>query len=174
MRTFITLALVAGCATLFANGNSDKATAKTRVSIYAPITIVKTADLDFGAIVMDGFTGGSVDLSENSGIPTYTDCAALSGSKARQPQLAVFHVRFDKDLAWSRSATVATVDGCTYSPVDMSPLTPCVLNGTYDGKDFTDKDGTNKDHFLVGGKLTIPANTFGEKTGTLEVTVAYN
>lgn len=174
MRTFITLALIAGCATLFANGNSDKATAKTRVSIYAPITIVKSADLDFGAIVMDGFTGGSVDLSENTGAATYTNCAALSGSKARQPQLAMFHVRFDKELAWSRSATVHTVDGCTFSPVDFSPLTTCVLNGTVDGKDFNDKPGTDKDHFLVGGKLTIPANTFGERTGTLEVTVAYN
>ena len=174
MRKLITLALVAAAPALFANGNSDKATATTRASIYAPITIVKTSDLDFGAIVMNGFTGGSVDLNENTGAATYTDCAALSGSKARYPMLATFHVRYDSNLTYSRTATVHTVDGCTFTPVDFESPVACTLTGTVDGKDFNDKAGTSKQHFFVGGKLNIPANVFGEKTGTLEVTVAYN
>lgn len=171
MRTLLALALVAAPA--FADGNSDKTSATTKVNIYAPITIVKGADLDFGAIVMSGFTGGSVELSDATPA-VYTDCAKLGGTAARNPTLAWFHVRKDATLAYSREATVHTVADCTFDPVVFGAATPCVLAGTVDGKDFSNKVGTNKEHFYVGGKLTIPADTFGEKTGTLEVTVAYN
>lgn len=171
MRTLLALALVASPA--FADGNTSKADAKTKVSIYAPITIVSTQDLDFGAIVMNDFSGGSVTL-DPSAAPDYQNCARLTGSKARGHQLAWFHVRKDANLTYTRTATAHTVADCTFSPVLFGTVYGCGWNGMVGGVDFTDKAGTTKEHFFVGGKLTIPADTFGEKTGTVEVTVDYN
>lgn len=186
MRTLLTLALVASPALMAAGpGNTSSATAKTFVNIVAPVFVECTQDLYFGTVLMDAYDqGGSVTMTTetkpnvNPTVKTLTTvgCDQLLGGKISP---AFFHYMKDnrypvnvivegKTMAGSGLVGVAVPMGLGVSlnPSTDLPADACGIFNPLPNQ-------VDAYHFGVGGELTIAKNTFGEKQGTIHVTVAY-
>lgn len=171
MNKALAFALVAGCSgLLFADGNSASATAQASVRIYAPITLVKSTDLDFGQIILDNYSdAASIVLDENTYpgmLKSPVKCSIKNNSTPAQ--VACFHYLKDASLAVNVQVdpTVTLQDGVTITTAKGGDLT-CTWF-------YPNPTGTDSFHFYVGGKLDIPAGVVGQKTGMLNVTVSYN
>lgn len=174
MKTLITLLLAAASTVAFADGNSATAKAEASVKLYAPITLVTTSNLSFGAIVVDDLAqAASVTFNPANGAATYDKCAALTGSKASGRSIAYFHYRKDATLAVDITLPpTVMLSGGTGPDVTLTPAREsaavCVLSS------LANLPGTDRFHFGVAGKLDIPAGALGEKKGDLQVQVSYN
>lgn len=172
MKSLVLLLVAAASTFAFADGNTATAAAKASVKLYAPITLLKTQDLDFGAIVVDDLgQPSSVNFDPNSLAMTYTGCAALKGAGALGHQAAWFH--YMKDAALGVSITLPTTVALSGGIGGDVTLTPA-KSGDQPCYWWPDQAGISKGHFDLAGKLDIPAGAFGEKSGQVSVTVAYN
>ncbi len=176
MRTFITLALVAGCSALMADGNSSSTTADAAVKIYSPIGIYNVFGdkLDFAQIVINDVTKpASVEMpaAYQPTLINFDNCAMKNNSNAASA--AWFHVNRDSGLSYTTTLDpeVDMGDGVKIYTT-MSGVTPCGVAPTPLGT--VALAGTTQEHFWVGGKLVVPAGVIGAKTGTVHVSVAYN
>jgi hypothetical protein len=71
------IALLAGYATVNAQGTGATASATATAVIVSPITITKTVDLDFGNVAVDALTGGTVVLDPTTATRTVTGGVTL-------------------------------------------------------------------------------------------------
>lgn len=138
-------------------------TAAVTAEVITPITITKTADLDFGKFAA-GFTGGTVVIA-TSGARSATSDVILStvsdGAKAS------FDLTGDSGATYSISIE---------SPIALSGPGPDMAVNTFlstatgmltGGAETVDVGGT----LVVAGAAT---QTIGSYTGTVDVTVEYN
>ncbi len=189
MRSLITLALVAAAFPVFADGNSDTATAKAKVHIVAPVKVMATGEINFGQIVVDDVTqDASVTMITHSAPGMYSTATLTDWNKCApyaKNNVAVtpaeFH--FSQDIQADVAAQVKiTVDpevtlAGGYGP-DVKlvtnndlPADTCML-ATIDGQTAI-AGYVGFQHFGVGGVLQIPAGALGKKEGTLNVKVEY-
>lgn len=123
MRCFAALSLALAPGLLFAcdDGNTASATASAGLRIVAPLRIVKTSDLNFGAIVVDpDLRSGekatfsltpktSPDNADGNDftVGSYVKCSGFKGSKGVEPlQIATFHYSYD---IWASQNSVNTI-----------------------------------------------------------------
>ncbi len=197
MRKLTTLALLAASGFLFAaDGNSTSATADAFVRIVAPVKMVKSSDISFGAIVVDDLSKDAFvtmttnhqagQLNSVANLSDWKDCAPYKGSRqVAAVSGAGFHYNFDNWAAKTNDAGIqinvpATVTlnntangrgpACELTTKTDLPADPC--NGVA-GLPTAISGYTTSKHFSVGGTLKIPAGALGEKQGTLTVTVQY-
>ena len=185
MRTFLTLAIIAGFSSVaFADGNSATATATASVRIVAPVKILSNQNLDFGNIVVDDVDqAAKVTMTSNTSDGMLYSVGTLSHwdkcapyKKAGTVKAASFHYAYDAGVASTDIGIVidqkVTLSGGFGPNVILNtnndlPADACFLI------DLGRTDGTQQKHFGVGGTLEIPAKALGTKTGTINVTVTY-
>ena len=140
------------------------ATANSTVTILAPVTITKTADLVFGT-VSAGTTAGTVVMS-TAGARSATGGAALSstatGGTAKfnltGNSNSTFSITLPSSTSLTGPGTAMTLNAFTSTPSST---------GTF--------NGSGSATLAVGGTLSIGANqTAGSYTGSFSVTVDYN
>lgn len=147
--------------------------AETHAYIVTPISILKTADLNFGSIVPNT-SNGTVVITP-AGARTFTGGpTAYVGSSTIAPTAASFTVTGEKSASFSIAITAPNfdlthtngTDKMTVSSIVTDPLTQSTLDGT-----------TGTRVINVGATLSVDA---GQEPGTytntnaLEITVTYN
>jgi len=180
VRNLIALALVVASPALFADGNSASATAKASVNIVAPLNLIATSDMNFGNIVVDTYDkGGKVTLASTVGpnsepkaaLTNFVNTAIFTGPKI-DATAAFFH--FQRDERYENVNVIidplVTLSGGRGPDVKLAtthdlPADACGY--------FHNPHGVVAKHFSVGGTLDIPGGAFGQKNGTIKVTVAY-
>ena len=137
---------------------TNTATADASVNIVSPLTLTKTADLNFGTLV-GPFAGENVTVSA-AGI---RNCAGLTCAGT------VSAATFDVTGGTASQPLTVTVD----PTVDMaSGANHLIANLTTPTGVSTDASG--KASFGVGGSLTVASSTAdGLYTGTFNVSVQY-
>ena len=148
--------------------SSATASASSTTRIISPITLTKTADLAFGAIVKAS-TGNAVVTIGNGADTvnvTGTNAAAASGTISRAKYTVggeggqTFAITVPGTMTMSSGGDNITVN-----------LTTAAATGTLSGS--LGSAGTFA--LNVGGNFTIPAaQASGDYTGSFNVTVAYN
>lgn len=160
-------ALVAGGATV-ANAQSNVDTATTSVTILRPITVEKTADLNFGTIVRPAAnatvslsTGGVVTGATSLGSGQTAAVFVVNGEGAQ-----VFTIQ---EVASLTGLTLTVFKDITNSGLDGTGL---AAGGT--GKLSGTLGGAGTATLTYGGSFPItPTTATGTHTGTLQVTVNY-
>lgn len=138
--------------------------ARSKATIVRPLTLVRTADMDFGGLIVT--TGGTATINPQTGAMTVTGgLLPVSGpiSPARYAgaatRLALIFIRIP-------SAPVAIRRQGGTETLQVSNFT---LNGG-----ALRIVGTAAFAFAVGARLTVPAGTVdGLYTGDIDVTVEY-
>lgn len=193
MRKLVAFALVA-CPLMAIDpvgaGNSDTAHAFSLARIMAPVKVISTDNLNFGAIVLDKLgEPASVELifsSGNGSDPVLTqknlvNCGFYTNSV--KPTAAFFHYQrdgnfgngnggADGDPNVSITITGSDLQGpggkvCHLTTKNDLPVDSCLY--------FPSAPGVTAKHFAVFGKLDIPADAIpGYYAGLITVKVAYN
>lgn len=169
MRTLLTLALIAAGPALLADGNSASATINTAVKIYAPVSIQRHIDVDFGKIVVDSLAEpASVMLDPSTGaLKDFVKCAKMTGSSS--VQMGCFHYQYDSAAAVTVTLVASPMTGGDGGDVILTPAHSAEIPYSIGLPTFMAQE-----RFWVGGKLDIPAGARGEKKGTITATIAYN
>jgi len=143
------------------SAHAATANADATATILEQVTVTKSADLDFGTIVV-GATGGTVDIS-TAGARTCAAALVCSG--------AVTAAAFDVDGTTGEVVDVTVPANVTLT--SGTGPTATSMTATLSGSDATiTLDGT--DAFTVGGSLAVGANqAAGDYSGTFTVTVDY-
>lgn len=153
------LSLATSVASAAPVGSVTPATA--RAQIVKPLTLTKTADLDFGSIIVQDAGTAAMDMSGNITCPSTLTCAATGTTAAY------------------------TVTGTNNQTVTVTAPDVTLTNSSNPGTDLTlvlaapatvllPNSGTSGEPFTVGGSIAIPANVKdGVYTGDLAVTVNY-
>lgn len=202
MDKCMAIASAAGVAcSLLASGNSATTSVSAGVRIVAPVKITALQNLNFGSIVVDdikkpstvtmAFTGSMPSIGgnltgnlANTELRELGNCTLHRNSQAHTP--ALFQIQKDAWVAstsnfgssgiFDTDVTVmidgsAVLSGGTGGPVSLTvatdlPSDPFVPAGAVPGVVYR--------RFQLGGTLVIPAEALGTKTGTVNVSVAYN
>ncbi len=144
--------------------HAASATANSTVTILAPVTITKTADLVFGT-VSAGTTAGTVVMS-TAGARSVTGGAVLSSTATGNA--AAFNLTGNANSTYAITLPTSTTlagpgTSMTLNTFTSNPST----TGTF--------NGSGSATLAVGGTLSIGANqTAGSYTGSFSVTVDYN
>ena len=147
-------------------GPQTNATANADAVIVTPISIIKTADLNFGRIAAD--TAASTVTIDVSGNRTSSNPNVLIAAGS-SPTAAAFTVTGEPGLAYT--PTFQTTPIALNGPTGSTPMSAS-LAGLADS--FT-LDSSGNAHITVGGVLSVGANqTAGAYHGTLQVNVQYN
>lgn len=189
MRSLITLALVAAAFPVFADGNSDTASAKAKVHIVAPVKVMSTSDINFGQIVVDDVTQpASVKMVTNTApggnsVATLTDWNKCAPYAKNNVAITAAEFHYSHDIQTTVGAQVKiTVDPEVTLAGGHGPAVKLITNNDLpaDACMLPTIDGQTKiagyvgfKHFGVGGTLNIPAGALGKKEGTLNVKVEY-
>lgn len=170
-RALVATALTLASTAVFAAGNTVTTAANAKVKIRKAITLTKTADLDFGGIVISGVgTGDTAVLSPANVLNAPGTNGTIVGTfNTTSP--AAFNV------GGTKSATYAVT--LPAAPITLAGPGGGVTVGAFTS---TSGSGTNTlsaaagtDTLSVGGTLTVPAATVdGDYTASFNVTVAYN
>ncbi len=141
------------------------ASASTQVEMVTPITIARTADLDFGMLAT---TPGVVTMGYTNNRVAYGGAAFGTGGAA--PTTAQFLVTGDGNNSFTVAVThEITLTGSQHGSLKLteisadSEIVTALVNG--------------KKTINIGGQLTITANTLGGlyiNTCDLAVTIYYN
>jgi hypothetical protein len=167
MKKLTTLALTVFGLTLgsyaFAQ-NTATATANATARIISPISISKTADLNFGDVVASG-AAGSVALS-TAGVRTPAGGASLGSGAAVTAAAftvsgqgsATYAITLPASATVTSGANTMTVNGFTSNPSGTGALS-----------------AGGSQNLLVGATLNVGASqATGTYSGTFDVTVTYN
>jgi len=143
-------------------GSSATATASAFAKVITPITITKTADLNFGTIISG--PAGTVTVT-----PAGVETAAGASIVSPNPNVsaAQFNVTGEPSTAYSISlpSSITISNGAQTMTVDNFSSTP-TPNGLL--------SGLGAQSLQVGARLNVLANqAVGSYSGTFSVTVAY-
>lgn len=152
-------------------------TAAANATIAKPITITKTADLNFGIIVPNGTGNGSltvtVDTADSRSISGDVDGSLLGGTVSS----AAFGVSGRPNATYAITLPAApfnitgTNTGATMSVGAFTESTGALGGTLVVGA----TPGLGEDSFSVGATLTVgETQAADDYTGSLNVTVAYN
>jgi len=139
------------------------ATATASAKIYQPISITKTADLNFGAMIATP-TAGTVKL-DPAGVRTASGGAVLAS--AAGVSAAAFAVAGEPNTSFSVAlpASIQIASGANSMTVDTFATDAAAYL----------LDGTGAHSLSVGANLSVAANQpAGLYSGSFSVTVAYN
>lgn len=162
---FATLGLTLG-SYAFGQANSDSASASATATIITPISISKSADLNFGSVIAGGSTG-TVVLS-TAGVRSATDGATLgSGSLATAAAFAVSGQASATYTITLPSSPITVTNGAsdtmTVDAFGSNPSGAGTLNGS------------GNQTVNVGARLNVGiTQATGVYTGSFDVSVAYN
>jgi hypothetical protein len=144
-------------------GSSATATASAFAKVITPITITKTADLNFGTIISG--PAGTVTVSP-AGVETASGASIVSPNP--NVSAAQFNVTGEPSTAYSISLPTSGItisNGAQTMTVDNFISTP-TPNGLL--------SGLGAQSLQVGARLNVLANqAVGNYSGTFSVTVAY-
>ncbi|HEX2921309.1 MAG TPA: DUF4402 domain-containing protein [Bacteroidales bacterium] len=150
--------------------NTATATAASSALIYAPIAISSDADMNFGTVVANSTTAGSVLLA-TTGVRTPTTVTVLaSGAGAA----AHFNVTGNPSTTFAISFDNATI---TLTETVSGTETMTVGTFAHDEGATPTLSATGTADFYVGGTLNVGANQapgLYENASDLSVTVNYN
>lgn len=146
--------------------NSANTSATGSVTIIRPITITKTADLQFGRIVKPATGSASVTIANTADSVSAGTAVSLGGTISR----AKFTIDGEGGQAISVSVGSLTMNGPSASTLVVA-LTPDQVTGVQ----LSNALGAAGSLTLnVGGSFPLPAAaTTGLYSGTFTVTVAY-
>lgn len=144
---------------------AQTATANAAATIVTPISIAKTVDLNFGAIVPSSAAGTVVVGNDNSILG--------NGGVTLIPQLGT-HSAASFTVTGAANATFSvTLPGNTTLTRGGGSETMTVSEFLHNATGTL--DGTGAEAFKVGAKLAVAANQLpGQYEGTFDVTVTYN
>jgi hypothetical protein len=139
---------------------ANTASANATVNIVSPLSLTKTADLNFGTVV--GPFAGQVVHVDGTGA---RDCAGLTCSGTFGAAAFTVTGTPDQDVVLTIPDSV-TLNGSVSGTLDVDMSTDKPVDPTL--------DGTGNASFAIGGKLTIPAGTVdGVYSNTFDVTANY-
>ena len=162
--TLTALAALAMASTLSAAQNSANTTANATARIITPISIAKTADLNFGDVVSSGVAGtvavdvagartsaGGASLGNGTGVTAAAFTVSGQGS-------ATYAITLPASAVITSGPNNMTVNGFVSNPAGTGTLS-----------------AGGSQALAVGGTLQVGvAQATGSYTGTFSVTVAYN
>lgn len=158
----VTLALAALTATaLAAPASAATISATTSVNVAKPVVLAKLQDMDFGTVILSGFTGTRTVVISQAGALTCGTNLICQGT----PKAARFNIQgFNKMTASIVVSTGALSNGTDSIPfAPDAPATVYLPNSGQPGVDFA-----------IGGTLTLSAALAGGTyTGTINVTADY-
>ncbi|MCP5395338.1 MAG: DUF4402 domain-containing protein [Sphingomonadaceae bacterium] len=157
--------------------HAQSVAAPIEIVVLKPLSILKTEDIDFGNILVNG--AGTVDLTPSAN-PTCTTSANLIHSGNCQPaefvgvgsvaQLVRFRRPAGNNITLTGPGTDMVMDNIT---IDGSP-TMIFLGNFGRNSRFLISSLDGYWEIRVGGTLNVPANqTAGVYSGTLQIDVAY-
>ena len=172
MKKIVAVALAA-TALLGANSAFAQATASTSasgsVTLIRPLTITKTADLEFGRIVKPSAGTGTVSMtSAADGVTAGSGSVALTGITTSRAKFTI-----DGEGGQLVNVTVPGSFTITNGTDNISVTTASSLGASVTLSSSLGSAGTSP--LNVGGSFSVPtAISTGLYTGTLNVSVAYN
>jgi len=163
IQNLVAIAMIVGLSNNVMAQNTATVNTSASATIIAPITIEKTADMNFGTIIKGA---GTVTLS-TSGDRT-TSYSAFSGTQVGTVNAASFDITgevgylYDLTLPGDLDVTLTDgIDGSMSVDTFVSNTTGVLTGGT--------------ETVLVGATINVGATqASGSYTGTFDVTVAYN
>lgn len=145
--------------------NSATDSANASVTLITPISITKTADLNFGTFVASE-ASGTITMTPAGAVSTGGGVTEISGGNTSAATFTVAGQTGQSYAITLPAAEVTLVGGTEGESVVLDTFTS---NPTDTG--IVGTDGT----VSVGGTLTVPANCKADTyTGTFDVTVNYN
>jgi len=155
--------------------DTETASANASATILTPITILKSADLNFGSVVASRAESGTVVVPASSSTNrTLTAVTEITGNKGTI-SAAAYTVSGESSAAYSVSlpANASIGDGSS------NTMTVDVFTSSLDSNTgqlaATGQRAAGTQDFQVGGTLNVAAGqAAGAYTGSFDVTVAYN
>lgn len=167
MKTLVVLAIlaIAGLANAQSSANAN---ATANATIVCPISIVNTANLEFGTIVNTS-TGGTMTVATNDGTSFTGGLSSYTGSAAHAtPHAADFTVGGQSGFSYSITPTIVTNFGG--SGATLGTLT----SSQGSTNTFGTGGGCVTNVLDIGGTITITSAASGAYSATINVAVAYN
>lgn len=162
-------AAVMGLATAASAQNTDTETASGSVTIIRPLTLTKTADLQFGRIVKPATGSATVAIANTADTVDAGTGVALTGITTSRAKFTI-----DGESAQLINVTVPatmTMTGPSAATLVVT-LDPDQVSGVALSGATIGSAGTLP--LTIGGSFTLPtAQVTGAYTGTFDVTVAY-
>ena len=158
----VSFALVALTAAAFAApASAASVTATTTVNVAKPVQLMKLQDMDFGTVILSGFTGTRTVAISQAGVLACGANLVCSGT----PKAARFNVQgFNK-----MTATITVTGGNLTNGTDSIPFAPDAPSSIY-----LPNSGAPGIDFNVGGTITLSSTLVGGTyTGTMTVTSDY-
>lgn len=170
LRALVATAALAAAGQAAAQSSAEQTVASTG-TIFQPIILTKTADLEFGTVVRPASGNGTVVVDASSGQRSLAGQGGLISSGA-SPSRAAFTVSGEGAQTFSINVPPSmTLTRSGGSETISVALTPSAGTGTLTGT----PGGAGTASFGVGGQLPVSnGTTLGAYTGTFTVTVAYN
>ena len=164
----VAILLIAGFSNNLMAQNTATDAAAAFATIIAPITITKSADLNFGDVI-DGT--GTVTL-DTAGART-SDYQAFAGSQIGTVSAASFAITGQGTYTYA--ITVPTTDVTLTAVGEATMIVNAFVASSSDGLGLTGTLSSGTDNVIVGATLNVIAGQeIGLYTGTFDVTVAYN
>lgn len=141
------------------------ATAEAAVAVVQPLSLVKTQDLEFGALLV-GATGGSVTIDPNNDARSATGGVTLAGSAGGAAEFVTYGG--PRQYIWiTRGPLPVLIRQGGGGSMNVSQL-------TLDGATFRYLNSSGLLDLRVGGTLQVSANQpAGYYEGVFEITVTY-
>jgi hypothetical protein len=165
VRTTATLLImVAGNPAAHATSNSSTTACPTSVTVVAPIVITKTANMDFGNVVPDASTPGTVTLAPAGTRTSMTATVGTAGTTA------------------AGAFTVTGLSGAAYT-ITLPSTDQMLTNGTPAEDMAVNTFTSDSTSVITGGSIAVhvgatlhlaAAQPAGAYTGSFNVTVTYN
>jgi hypothetical protein len=142
---------------------ADTEAAQSRITVVAPLTLIKSDDLQFGSILSGA--AGTVTISATTGARTNTGGAIPVGAGFQRAEFAgMAQLGLITTISIPATTTLNRIGGGASMPTTL------VLEGS-STRLFT---GNAIQFFRVGGTLTVSANKLpGTYQGTFTMTVNY-
>jgi hypothetical protein len=160
-RVSITLAAIIAAAAFSAPAGAASISATTTVNVAKPVQLTKLQDMDFGTVILSGFSGTRTVAISQAGALTCGANLICQGV----PKAARFNVQgFNK-----MTATIAVTGGNLSNGTETILFTPDAPVSVY-----LPNSGAPGIDFAVGGTITLSSTLAGGTyTGTMTVTSDY-
>lgn len=150
-----------GIATIAVPAQAATITAVTTVNVAKPVQLMKLQDMDFGTVILSGFTGTRTVAISQAGALTCGTNLVCSG--------AVKPARFNVQGFNKMTAGITVTSGTLSNGIDSIPFAPDAPTSVY-----LPNSGAPGVDFNIGGTLTVSSTLVGGTyTGTINVTADY-